>query len=176
MDTPNPVFTEPRKCQSIMDEQQKFQSKDVSERESAAESLSQMGSDAAPAAVELVVACGDQESVRQWAVAALEEMGPPATESIPKLTKLVSSDDPLTAYWAITLLGRAGEAAASCQDELSAVLTDCGTTSLQERAAWALTKIGATSPKATAALEAATSSDQPRLARLAKTALEQSRT
>ena len=57
---------------------------------------------------DLVKACTDDESVQQWAVAALEELGPPPTESIGELTKLASSSDPLVAFWAITLLGRAG--------------------------------------------------------------------
>jgi HEAT repeat protein len=165
-----------RSFQSIMDERQKLQSEDLGEREAAAESLSQMGADAAAAAVELVMACADQESVQQWAVAALEELGPPPTDSIPQLTKLVSSNDPLTAYWAITLLGRAEDSATTCQDELATALNDSATPNVRERAAWALGKIHATSPIATAALEKAVNSDQPRLARLAKTALEQSKT
>ena len=154
-----------------MDEQQKLRSPNVLQREAAAESLSQMGPDAALAAVELVNACSDEDSVRQWAVAALEGLGPPPTESIQDLTQLVSSCDSLTAYWAITLLGRAEEDATTCQDELSAALMDSSAPSVRERAAWALGKIQATSPAATAALENASNSDQPRLARLAKTAL-----
>ena len=154
-----------------MDEQEKLHSADVLQREAAAESLSQMGQDAAPAAVELVNACADQETVRQWAVAALEDLGPPPIDSIQDLTKLVSSSDALAAYWAITLLGRAEEAATACQDELSAALNDSSAPSVRERAAWALGKIRASSPAATATLENAANSDQPRLARLAKNAL-----
>ena len=49
---------------------------DVAQRAQAAEELAQLGSDARPAAVAMVLACGDEaEEVRQWATSALEEMG-----------------------------------------------------------------------------------------------------
>jgi HEAT repeat protein len=44
-------------------------------RSPAAEELSHLGPDARPAAITLVQACGDEsEEVREWAVAALEEL------------------------------------------------------------------------------------------------------
>ncbi len=118
-----------------MDEKQRLKSSDVREREAAAEALSQMGPDAAYAAVGLVGACADEESVQQWAVAALEELGPPPAESLGELTKLASSSDPLTAFWAITLLGRAGSIAKPSQDELAIILKDSKVESVRECAA-----------------------------------------
>ena len=51
---------------------------DAATRTQAAEELSRLGPEAAPAAVALVRACGDEsEEVREYVVAALEEMGPP---------------------------------------------------------------------------------------------------
>ena len=156
-----------------MDETEQLQSPDVQQRAAAAEALSLMGPDAGAAAVELVNACADQEAVREWAVAALEELGPPAAESLERLTALVHADNPLVAYWAITLLGRSESAARSSQDDLAAVLTTSTTINVRERAAWALGKIDANSPTATAALKEAASSSEARLSRIAKAALEQ---
>lgn len=159
-----------------MDELQKLQSNNVAERAAAAESFSQMGADAAPAAVALVNACADDDSVSEWAVAALEEMGPPPTDSIGPLTMLARSPQPLVAYWAVTLLGRAGSAAGACQDELATVLLESPEISVRERSAWALGKIEARSPAALEALTKVSESDQPtRLARLASEALQQLR-
>ncbi len=156
-----------------MDEHQKLKSTDVQEREAAAEALSRMGPDAAHAAIGLVHACADVELVQRWAVAALEELGPPPTDSIGELTKLASSSDSLAAFWAITLLGRAGNVAKSSQGELAIILTESKVTSVRERAAWALGKIHATSPEAIAALKTAENSTDSRLSRLARLALRE---
>ena len=159
-----------------MDEQKRLQSPDAKQRAAAAEALSLMGPDAAFAAVELVNACADEEAVRDCAVAALEELGPPPTESLERMTRSVSASDSLVAYWAITLLGRAGATASSSQDELIAVLAKSQELSVKERAAWALGKIAATSDAAKLALGQAASSSDARLARLAKASLEQTQT
>lgn len=151
-----------------MDEQKDLRSPDLATRAAAAERLAQMGSDAAEAAVELLTACGDEAEVCEWAVAALEELGPPPVEMIDSIAKLASSNDPLTAYWALTLLGRSGSDANHCQDQVAATLTASADLSVQERAAWCLGKIGATSKSATAALAQASESANVRLARLAK--------
>ena len=158
-----------------MDElKRQLQSENVDERAAAAESFSLMGPDAAPAAVALVNACADDEAVNQWAVAALEEIGPPQPEAIDELRKLVASENSLVAYWAITLLGRAGKEANSCQVDLAAVLRDSSDMSVRERSAWALGKTNACSASAIEALKKAASSGQPaRLARLASEALAQ---
>ena len=71
-----------------MDERAQLKSDDPKQRIVAAEALSRMGPDAAPAAVELVIACADHESVRDYAVAALEELGAPPPELVPPLPDL----------------------------------------------------------------------------------------
>ena len=56
---------------------------DPARRAEAAEQLARLGGDARPAAVPLVMACGDaSEEVRQWAAAALEELGAPESQHV----------------------------------------------------------------------------------------------
>lgn len=132
-----------------------------------------MGTDAQPAAVALVEACGSgDDSVRQWCAGALEELGPPTTSQIPRLIELAGDARLDVAYWAITLLGRAGDAAARAVATLADVVRNSGETPLRERAAWALGKLGPTAAPAVPALRDAAASDGPRLPRLAKRALE----
>ncbi len=150
-------------------------SDDANAQAAAAEAIARLGTGAQPAAVALVEACGSaDDAVREWCVAALEELGPPATAQIPRLTELARDARLDVAYWAITLLGRAGEAAAPAVPALADVLRDGEDTAVRERAAWALGKLGpaAADEAAVAALRDAAASDQPRLARLAKGALE----
>lgn len=156
-----------------MDEREALKSSDLPQRVAAAEALSQMGPDAAFAACELVNACGDDDVVRDYAVAALEELGPPPTELLAELTALTSSADPLVVYWATTLIGRAGVAARSCEHAIAAVLANASDTAVQQRAAWALGKMEATSDQAIDTLRRAASSTDARLARLANTSLQQ---
>ena len=158
-----------------MNELQRLQSQDIQEREAAAEALSLMGPDAAFAAVDLVKACADDESVSQWSVSALEELGPPPAESLSELTTLAAADHPLVAYWAITLLGRSGDAAHSSQEALAAILRSSADMSVRQRAAWALGEMNAASDAAIASLEEAAKSSDARLARLANASLAKSR-
>lgn len=108
----------------------------------AAERICHMAEEAAPAAVDLVGACGDDdEQVREWVVAALEGLGAPPEASIPALAGLATSENPLASYWAITLLGRSGQAAKAAVP----VLTGClraADEAVRRRAAWAIEKIG----------------------------------
>ena len=120
-----------------MDERAKLQSADADQRAAAAETLSQKGPDAAYAAVELVAACGDQGSVGTWATAALEELGTPPEEAIAGLGNLIADANPTVAYWAMTLLGRAGPTARSCENQLTNALHQSDQDSVRERAAWA---------------------------------------
>jgi len=146
---------------------------DAGRRAEAAELLSRAGESAASAAVPLVRACGDgEESVREWAVAALEELGPPPGSAVADLVKLGADRDPLVAYWAVTLLGRAGEAAASAVPALAACVESPADLSVRQRAAWALGEIGPAARAARATLEKAAGDTDPRLARLAKEALD----
>lgn len=150
-----------------------LQSRDVAERAAAAESLCHAGQDAAPAILELVHASADDEAVSAWAVAALEELGPPPAELLEPLTNLASTSAAPAAYWAVTLLGRLGPAAIKSEQALAALLQDSQDAVVQERAAWALGAIGAKSAATIAALTRAAQSQTPRLARLAKASLEQ---
>jgi hypothetical protein len=144
---------------------------DVNVRATAAENLSLAGLDAVDAAVDLVRACGDEDAVRDWAVAALEDLGPPRNDAAQPLASELSAANPLVAYWAATLLGRLGTEAAGCQKALAKTLTHATDLAVRERSAWALGKIGATSNEAVAALQAAAESNSARLSRLAETAL-----
>ena len=103
--------------------------------------------------MELVQACGDDESVREWAVAALEELGPPPVGALRKLSALVTDANELVAYWAVTLLGRSGSDAAAVAPVLSSVLSTSPHPAVRQRAAWALGEIGDASPATVAALE-----------------------
>ena len=71
---------------------------DAGRRAEAAEQLCRAGSAAHEASVPLVVACGDgDDRVREWAVAALEELGPPPGGSSSTLADLAASSHPLVA-------------------------------------------------------------------------------
>jgi HEAT repeat protein len=147
--------------------------KQVEVRARAAEELSQQGEEARAAAVELVEACGDDESVSQWAVSALEQLGPPPTGSAEQLVRLTASDHELVSYWAVTLLGRLPEAADTA---IPAVVTALGSSphlSVRQRAAWALGQMGVGSEPVTTALSSAAQSQDARLSRMAQQALDQ---
>lgn len=147
-------------------------STDAAQRAKAAEQLSRTGEAAAPAAVSLVQACGDDnESIREWAVAALEDLGPPPSGAIGDLIKLVKNPDPLVAYWAVTLLGRSGQDAVTAVAALAACIESSADLSVRQRAAWALGKIGSVAASARSTLERAAGQGDERLARLAKEAL-----
>lgn len=143
---------------------------DLALRAAAAEGLCLAGPDAAAAAVELARACADEPEVRDWAVAALESLGPPPQETLQALTESVGSPNPLTAYWSATLLGRLGPAAASSADALAGQLERDDAPEVQQRIVWALGKIQADSPQIQLALQRARQSSDPRLAALAKEA------
>lgn len=145
----------------------------VEQQIAAAEALARLGTEARPAAVALVESCGSSdETLREWSVAALEGLGPPSAGQIAPLLQLARDPSLDVAYWAITLLGRAGDAAASAVALLADVVRNSPESSLRERAAWALGKMGSVAQPAAPALREAAASDQPRLSRLAKNALE----
>jgi len=152
-----------------------LKSSDLATRTSAAEQFSQMGSAATAAAAELVQTCGDDETASQFAVAALEEMGPPPVDSREHLSALLSSPQSLVGYWAATLIGRLKIAAKDCQDNLASVLVSSSNPAVRERAAWALGEIRADSEAAIQALTKASQSSNARLQRLAAASLEQLR-
>ena len=148
---------------------------DAADRAEAAELLARAGAAAAAVVVPLVTACGDEDDqVREWAAAALEELGPPPVGAIAALEGLVPAADPLVAYWATTLLGRTGQDAASATTVLVTALESAPDPAVRERAAWALGRIGPAAAAARGTLErvaaAAASRGEQRLARLAQDA------
>lgn len=157
---------------SIASQVARLASADAGERAAAAEALCRAGDAAAPVAATLVDACADDENtVVEWLVAALEELGTPPADSIAALAGSAASPHPLVAYWAITLLGRCGADAADSIAAIAARLAPGGPVEVRQRAAWALGKIGAAAAPARGELEAASTDADPRLARLAAEAL-----
>jgi HEAT repeat protein len=149
-----------------------LQSGDAAARAAAAEVLAHLEEGAQGAAVALVTATADQdESVRQWATAALESLGPPPSDSAAQLGKLLADKRLDVAYWAATLLGRLGADAAAAVPQLTTALQSHGEMAVRERAAWALGQIGSPAAPAMPALESAAGEQQPRLARLAREAI-----
>jgi HEAT repeat protein len=147
-------------------------SKDSAQQAAAAEALAQLGPDARPAALALVRACvTDDDSIREWVTSALEGLGPPPVEQMRDLIPLVRDKSLDVAYWAATLLGRLGTAAAPAVPALTESLRAATEQSVREQAAWALGKIGAAAKSAVPALREAAASKQPRLSRLATEAL-----
>ena len=139
-------------------------------RASAAERISRLGEDAKDASSALVQSCGDNE-LRDSCVAALEELGPPPTEQLPELASLLAAENEATAYWAATLLGRAGAESAPHADRLALTAAN-GESPVAERAVWALGKIGPDASAALPMLRSLAESGGPRAARLAKQAIE----
>lgn len=112
----------------------------------AAESLASLAEGAQPAIVALVQHCGSEdEDLRNWSTAALEQIGAPTTEQIDELALLASSANADVAFWAATLLGRAGPLAASATTILKQRSDDSAAPTVQRRAAWALDQIQAAS-------------------------------
>jgi HEAT repeat protein len=147
---------------------------DPATRSQAAVELSRLGPEARPVAVALVRACGDEsEEVLEYAVAALEEMGPPVVQDTDALAALLSDSAADVAYWAATLLGRLEANAAPAVPALAAVLDGQADLSVRQRAAWALGQIGPPAASALDSLKQVGDSGDPRLARLAQRAAEQ---
>jgi HEAT repeat protein len=145
---------------------------DLAQQLAAAETLATLGTQAQPAAVALVRAVSLSDDVGEFCAAALESLGPPAADQISQLVTMADDCSGDVAYWAITLLGRAGPEAASGVSALVKVLQSDADLSVRERAAWALGKIGPSANSAEAALRTVAESSEPRLARVAKQALE----
>jgi HEAT repeat protein len=147
---------------------------DVCRQLAAAREFSEMGEEACAAAVELAkAAAAENDDVREWSVAALEELGPPEPSALDALVELLNDSHADVAYWAATLLGRLEAEAGPAVDALSAALSADRPSTVRQRAAWALGSIGPAAAAATTALKQAAGDSDPRLARLAQTALEQ---
>lgn len=129
------------------------------QRAQAAEQLAQLGPDAQPAAVALVLACGDEaEEVRQWASSALEGLGPPESSDIGQLVSLIEAKSPDVGFWAATLLGRLKADATPAVDALARAVTGNNNLAVRQRAAWALGEIGSPAKAALPALQRASAS------------------
>ena len=147
---------------------------DMVQARNAAEELAGLGEESQGAATALVDASrSDDAEVCQWAVAALEQMGPPRAEDVDKLISQVDGVNELADYWAVTLLGRLGPQAASAAQCLGQTLEHSSYPGVCQRAAWALRELGPSADRAKAALERAAKSSDPRLVRLAQEALAQ---
>jgi HEAT repeat protein len=163
--------------QPVMDVSQAtadLKSNDSAVRAAAAEQLAHLEDGAQPAAVALVAATADEDdSVRQWATAALESLGPPDEKDIAALSGLLADGRLDVAYWAATLLGRLESVAAPAVPQLAAALESHAEVAARERAAWALGQIGPAAAAALPALQrAAASGSGPRLARLATQSIQ----
>ncbi len=148
-------------------------SPDADIRAAAAEALCLLHDGARAAAVALVRAVNDtDERVRQFAAAALEDIGPPEAVDVSPLAAILGESPADCAYWAATLLGRLGPQAEAAVPMLADSLANAPAAHVRERAAWALGKIGPSAGSALPVLETAAASDNARLARLAKAAIE----
>lgn len=108
----------------------------------AAEQLNELGEGAAPAAIALVKAMGDEaESVRQLANSALEGCGPPSQDVVDDLEHLLMDENADIAYWAATLLGRLDGGAVQAVEALKTAAGEHPSTEVRKRATWALGKI-----------------------------------
>ncbi|WP_145364702.1 HEAT repeat domain-containing protein [Stratiformator vulcanicus] len=115
------------------------------------------------------------ETRREQAVATIENLGTPQPEAVPVLTPLIGPDEPAdSVYWAVTLLGRLGDA---CPDDaaeaVASALSKTYSMHVRQRAAWALGKIGIRSDSIRESVAAAAKAADSRLARLAERAIDQ---
>ncbi|MCE9544945.1 MAG: HEAT repeat domain-containing protein [Planctomycetia bacterium] len=150
-----------------------LESDDEAVRTAAAEALCHLAEEASPAAVPLVRATGDEsEEVREWAVGALEELGPPDPSSVPALAALLLRPEGDIGNWAAILLGRLEGDAASATAALAGALASGLPPATREMAAWALGQIGPAASAAIAPLKAVTADPDPRVARFAREAIE----
>lgn len=145
-------------------------SPEVEQRRQAVEQLA-LDPDAA-AAVSLVRACGDaDEQVREWALAALEQVGAPDVADAVALIDLLAAAQGDVRYWSATLLGRLGAQAAAAVEPLIRAIDADPDAAVRQRAAWALGRMGCAAAPAREALTRATQGGDVRLARLAGEAI-----
>ncbi|MGE0607776.1 MAG: HEAT repeat domain-containing protein [Pirellulales bacterium] len=149
-----------------------LQAEQPQDRVNTAEKLARMAAAAQPAAVALVKAMGDQhDEVKDWATAALEELGPPAEGDAKALAELLADSQPDVAFWAATLLGRLDAQGSAAVPALTAALQNRQDLPVRQKIAWALGQIGDIG-ESRAALEQAAKDADSRLSRLAQQALQ----
>jgi HEAT repeat protein len=150
-----------------------LQSPDVALRRQAAEHLSQNPDAAAELPVELVKAIGDTDrQVMEYAVATLEELGEPSPLHLARLAKLIADENPDVQYWAVTLVGRTGPAAAEYATQLANVVAGDAEPQVRERAAWAIARMGPAPAPVRRVLEPFRDAEPSNLARAVRKALE----
>ncbi len=138
------------------------------QRMDAARRLASLAEEAAPAALPLAKLASDT-AIGQWCIAALEDMGPPSADQVEGLAKLLESDNSITAYWGATLLGRLGSDAGTVSGELLSA-TQHPAEEVQQRAIWALGKVGRAAAEALPKLQEL-AEGKGRTARLASQAI-----
>ncbi|QDV10251.1 HEAT repeat protein [Rosistilla oblonga] len=120
----------------------------------------------------LRAACDPHASVSELAIATLEDMGAPDASQVADIVAFAQRPaDSETVYWATTLIGRIGPAAADAVPTLAGVLANSSFLHVREKAAWALGQIGPAAVGASAVLQSAAEQGPPRLQRLATKAL-----
>jgi len=149
---------------------------DLPSQRAAAEGLASMAEEAQLAAIPLVRACSSDDSdLHEWAVAALEQLGPPVASDANTLAKLVVGENETSDYWALTLIGRVAPELAPKQAAITTVLTTALESSpyqiVRQRAAWTLGQLDSETAAVRQALQRATDSPDARLVRLAQAAL-----
>lgn len=145
----------------------------LQQRRQAAELLSQNADVAVDVAVELVRAVGDDDrQVADYCVATLEEMGGPAASQLEDLSQIAAGENAETAYWAATLMGRAGVTACEYATLLGDIVASDAQPQVRERAAWAIARIGPAAVSAKPQLESCTDAEPNSLARAVAKAIE----
>lgn len=148
-------------------------SDDSATQRRAAELLSQNADVAADVAIDVVRHVGDEDRVvAEYCVATLEDLGEPPSSQLEELSELATSQNPDIAFWAVTLMGRAGIAAAEHCMLLGDIVISDAAPQVRERAAWAIARIGPAAAVAKPQLESASCAELESVARAAAKALE----
>lgn len=151
---------------------QDLDSTDLGQRLAAVEACAKHPELARAATIPLCRLVSDpDQQIAEWATAALEEMGPPASEELDALVGMFTSDE-ATAYWAVTLVGRLKPSDDATVKLLVEQIEASDTPNeVRNRAIWAIDQMGGTGPDVVKAFEKAAQSQNPRTARLATKAL-----
>lgn len=150
-----------------------LRSTDVATRRSAVEYLSQHPDTAVDMAIEIVQAIGDSDrQVMEYAVATLEELGEALPHHLARLAGLVTNKNSDVQYWAVTLLGRSGTAAAEYALALGNLVASNAAPQVRERAAWAIERIGPAAACVRSQLESCRNAAPSSLGRAVARALE----
>lgn len=140
-----------------------------------AESLQQIaGEDSVTGLSQIVVAlsASHDADVRMWSAEALETAIQPEPADLAALTQMLADDHDEVCYWAATMLGRLGTAAANAAATLESCARDSEYLPAREQAVWALCQIGPEAAAAKKTLQIIAADAPPRLKRFAEHALK----